>query len=126
MQTRTLIGLLIIALLAACAGPAPVNQGQVNQGQVIEDGSLSLQQRAACEESGGKVQRGGMLGYEACIRGFADADQRCRDDRDCEGQCFAADDPAPGQPGRCQRTTSPFGCRAAVRDGVVQPTLCVD
>ena len=121
MQIRTLIGLLVMVLMTACAGPASVVEGQV-----IADGVLSLQQRAACEQSGGEVQRGGMLGYEACVRTFADADQRCRDSKDCEGQCFAATDPAPGKPGRCQKTTSPFGCRAAVRDGVVQPTLCVD
>ncbi|MBI1406267.1 MAG: hypothetical protein GC145_09100 [Caulobacter sp.] len=121
MSRTPLIGLVIAMLLAACAGPAAVTPGQGPS-----RGVLSAAERAACARSGGQVERAGMLGYEACIRTYGDAGRRCHDAADCQGQCFAADDPVPGQPGRCQRTSSPFGCRAAVRDGVVQPTLCVD
>jgi hypothetical protein len=88
-------------------------------------------ERAVCEAAGGEVGPGGMLGYDQCVRPYADAGKACKETEDCEGRCLlsADSDDEMGQPtedGICQATDSPFGCYAEVNDRMVQPTICVD
>jgi hypothetical protein len=69
-----------------------------------------------------------MAGKLACVVRYRDAGKRCSDKRDCMGQCLyeGQDPPPPNAVGSCQRTNDPCGCRAAIRDGRVQSTVCID
>lgn len=88
-------------------------------------------ERAACRAAGGEVGPGGMLGYDQCVRPYADAGKACMGAEDCEGRCLLSpeSDDDVGQPtedGVCQADDSPFGCYAEVDDGVPQFAICVD
>lgn len=88
-------------------------------------------ERATCEAAGGKVGPGGMLGYDQCVRPYADAGKACKGTEDCEGRCLlsADSDDDMGQPtndGVCQADDSPFGCYTQVNDGMPEYAICVD
>lgn len=85
----------------------------------------------ACRAAGGSWGRQGLLGTEQCVMPMPDAGKVCRDGDDCVGDCRG--DPetggaAPGDPmtGKCQATTSPFGCYTRVENGRAEGMLCVD
>ncbi|MEZ5998448.1 MAG: hypothetical protein R3B98_07125 [Hyphomonas sp.] len=88
------------------------------------------EERAKCEAAGGEVMMAGLLGHESCVQPYPDAGRACSDASDCLGQCMLdpSADVSMGDPatGTCQRTDSPFGCYATVRNGIAQPALCVD
>jgi putative hemolysin len=117
--------------LAACApqdGPQPPVKptGETSQpGGFTRE--MSAADRAACEQSGGTVQRRGRIGMEQCVHRFADAGKTCTDKAQCEGKCVASavspDTPAVGQ---CQADDKLYGCYAEVRDGKAPAAICVD
>ena len=85
--------------------------------------------RARCEEGGGKVQRVGLRGFYACVQKYPDAGKVCRDSKECLGDCRTTDSNAVGRPGTgtCQEVDVPLGCFARVNDGMVDGgMLCVD
>jgi hypothetical protein len=85
-------------------------------------------ERRACAARGGKIEPVCMLGKPTCVIRYRDAGKRCSDKADCTGDClYDGPDPAPAKAtGKCQMTSDPCGCRAAVLAGQVQPGLCVD
>lgn len=81
-----------------------------------------------CAARGGTIEPVCMLGEPACVVRYRDGGKRCRDKRDCTGECLyeGPDPPASGAVGNCQRTSDPCGCKAPIHHGHVEPALCVD
>ena len=81
-----------------------------------------------CAARGGTIQAICMLGELACVVHYRDGGKRCRDKRDCTGQClYEGPTPPPAQAaGSCQRTSDPCGCKAPIHKGRVEAALCVD
>ncbi|MEZ5937663.1 MAG: hypothetical protein R3C52_05535 [Hyphomonadaceae bacterium] len=83
----------------------------------------------ACAKAGGEVRPVCMMGKPMCVIAFKDAGKPCTDSSQCSGRCLGDGKATKaGQPGtgRCAPTNNPCGCFQTVRDGIVQPTLCVD
>lgn len=91
-------------------------------------GGLSEAEKLACVQSGGFVERAGLLGAERCTRPFSDAGLVCSDSSQCQGQCRTTVGNDAGTPvtGICQANDNPFGCFAEVVNGAAGPGLCVD
>lgn len=95
---------------------------------------LSPAQQAECRAKGGTVGGVGMFGTPACIIPYSDAGKVCRDRADCQGECIAELDGAPGSgprqgdplTGQCQKNDQQFGCFATVVDGKAGQALCAD
>lgn len=124
MMRATIAALLALAL-AACQPVPPVEPG-------TSPGKPEVPTTAeACRAAGGTWGAQGLLGREQCVLALPDAGKTCRDADDCVGDCRLtgeAEIPAPGAPatGKCQATTSPFGCYTQVEDGKAVGMLCVD
>ena len=135
---RSAIALLAsTAMLAACVTPVtPDDTGAAiapsGHETIRFDGKRATRaEQLACESAGGTVGPGGMLGFDQCVRPYADAGAACKSSDDCLGRCLLSpdSDSETGQPtedGVCQATDSPFGCMAEVDDGRVQGALCID
>lgn len=83
--------------------------------------------RAACKAKGGTISTAGLAARPHCVLPTRDAGKPCTSSSQCEVACIATKPAIAGTPiGRCQETTEPFGCRALVEDGKVQPVICVD
>ena len=137
-----LTGLLLLAPLAlsGCVVPEPEvgEQGEpmdetatVSQGRpVLPGGAMSAEDRRACEEHGGTVEKRGMAQTEQCVTPYADAGKACTDGDQCEGRCIAEGQVGspPGEPvtGICQRDDRLFGCFGIVENGTIEAGLCVD
>ena len=137
-----LAGATAMILLGACTGIGGIDMDGAAEGPAptaasghekirFEGKRATKAERAACEAAGGEVGPGGMLGYDQCVRPYADAGQACKGTEDCEGRCLlsADSDDEMGQPtedGICQANDSPFGCYSEVNDGMAQYTICVD
>lgn len=91
-------------------------------------GALSAAEKMACVQSGGFVERAGMLGAERCTKQFSDAGLVCTDSGQCQGQCRGTLDTKMGADvtGVCQATDNPFGCFTEILGGKAGPGLCVD
>jgi len=141
MRARV-VALTALMMMGACTGiggtgvdgaadtSAPASEA--SHEKIRFDGMRATKaERAACRAAGGEVGPGGMLGYDQCVRPYADAGKACMGAEDCEGRCLlspASDDDV-GQPtedGVCQADDSPFGCYAEVDGGVPQFAICVD
>lgn len=94
----------------------------------VPNGTLSQADKLACVQSGGYVERAGLLGAERCTTPFSDAGLVCTDSGQCQGQCRAeiSSDMGAHVSGVCQANDNPFGCFSEVVNGQVGPGLCVD
>ena len=101
-------------LAASATAPAPV-------------GASGADERV-CAARGGSIQPVCMSGELTCVIRYRDGGKRCSDKIDCLGECLyeGPDPPPPNAAGVCQRTSDPCGCKALVRRGRVEPTLCAD
>ena len=99
-----------------------------NPPSIPAPGTLPEPERAACEATGGTVERAGIMGAERCTRPYPDAGLFCTDSDVCAGSCIATPEARMGErvAGTCQATDNPFGCYARVEDGRATPALCVD
>lgn len=62
-----------------------------------------------------------------CVLNYADAGKLCTDSSQCQGDCLGeASEATPPNQGRCAPTSNRFGCRTEIKNGVAQPTLCID
>ncbi|PEQ11553.1 hypothetical protein B2G71_16765 [Novosphingobium sp. PC22D] len=124
--------------LAACAKQAPPGQqggsAATSAAPATERGqaspfqrTMTPEKRAACEASGGTVERRGMVGAETCVHAYADGGKICTDSAQCEGKCVgspgAADQRAAGS---CQKDDKLFGCYAEIVGGRPAYAICVD
>jgi hypothetical protein len=129
--------ILMAALLAAACQPIPADDGRTDLAEAIPvvgapaSQSPAGDEAAACAARGGKMLPQGRMGTPRCVVTYADAGQRCRDGDDCAGDCRVEE--ADGTPhagaavvGRCQASSSRFGCYTTVEDGKAEATLCVD
>lgn len=91
-------------------------------------GTMSQAERDACAAEGRIVERAGMMGAERCTKPYSDGGKPCADSTQCDGLCRAPSDKEMGDVslGVCQMNDNPFGCHAEIRNGIVEPTLCVD
>ncbi|MBU1325709.1 MAG: hypothetical protein KJ676_10735 [Alphaproteobacteria bacterium] len=123
MRIAALVALGLV--LAACQ---PVPAVEPAPGQTRPEVPATAE---ACRAAGGSWGPQGLLGRAQCVMPMPDAGKACRDGDDCVGDCRG--DPekggaAPGDPmtGKCQATTSPFGCYTRIEDGRAEGMLCVD
>ena len=83
-----------------------------------------------CRACGGEWAQHGISHEPSCLCPTTDADKRCRDGADCQGQCVAdagerevisAGPPARGYfLGKCSRFRTSFGCHRFIARGAVQ------
>ncbi|MGJ8560061.1 MAG: hypothetical protein ACSHX3_07475 [Litorimonas sp.] len=94
----------------------------------VPNGALSPTEKLACVQSGGFVERAGLLGAERCTTPYSDAGLVCTDSAQCQGQCRAdlSSDIGAHVSGVCQANDNPFGCFSEVVNGQAGPGLCVD
>lgn len=121
-----------ILVLGACTTQAAPDEGS----EVFSKVTFAAEQatdteRAACEASGGTVERRGRLGADFCEQPYPDAGESCQSASDCLGRCEIEEkisDPKRGTAagGVCQATTNSFGCRTLIEGGLIEGTLCVD
>lgn len=92
------------------------------------NGVLTPNEKLACVQGGGFVERAGLLGAERCTTSFSDGGLVCTDSAQCQGQCRGelGSDMGAHVTGVCQSTDNPFGCFAEVVNGQAGPGLCVD
>jgi hypothetical protein len=86
------------------------------------------QLKQQCTAKGGRISTSGLRALPHCVVPTKDANRPCSDSSQCEAGCFALQpSPTDGSPlGHCKPDDEPFGCRAEVVNGRVQPTLCID
>lgn len=139
----TMLGLLAASALIASGctnetrvvdpvvtNPAPVDLSQYND-QYEACPKVTNKAVLECRQQNGVMQREGMMGCYMCVVTFIDAGKSCHDESDCEGSCRAKQDQfanagTANQTGVCQKNSSPFGCYQNIKNGVLQPALCVD
>jgi len=125
-----LIAIAAFLALTACAPPPSSAQGEPPRDESTGLGGASAADAKACSDRGGTWRRVCLMGTWSCVMPYSDGGKSCKDKKDCQGQCRYQGDgvSAPGTPvtGVCQRDSDPCGCFAEVRDGKLQPALCVD
>lgn len=94
----------------------------------VSNGTLNHAEKLACVQSGGFVERAGLLGAERCTMPFSDASLVCTSSDQCQGQCRGDlnSDMGTQVTGVCQANDNPFGCFTEVVNGQAGPGLCVD
>lgn len=126
---------LIIAaatLLAAACQPMPAEGGRADLAEATPAVQTPADEAAACAARGGKMLPQGRMQTPQCVVSYADAGKRCTDGDDCQGDCRVEEAdggfPAAGSAvaGRCQASSSRFGCYTTVEDGRAEATICVD
>jgi putative hemolysin len=128
-MTFRLNAVLLAGMLAlvACAAPPKADIATPATPAPAESGEPSP---AECAAKGGTIKLVGMMQMPACVIPSRDAGKACTDGDQCQGDCWASPDTSPGRDGKasgyCQPDNMPFGCHAAVEDGVLQPALCAD
>ena len=127
MRGFATIGLVLA--MSACA-PAPVAEVPADPAPVSGPQSVANPRHvdpAACEASGGYVDRRGRGQFETCVHPYADAGQSCTDNQQCDGKCVTEPDAGmTGVVGECQADDALFGCYAEVVDGAAVRAICVD
>jgi hypothetical protein len=125
-----LIAVAVILALGACAPPQSSAAGDPPRDQSTSPDGPSVADAKACSDRGGTWRRVCLMGTWSCVMPYSDGGKSCKDKKDCQGQCRYQGEGVlePGSPvtGVCQRNSDPCGCFAEVRDGKLQPTLCVD
>ena len=86
-----------------------------------------------CAARGGKMLPQGRMQSLQCVVSYADAGKRCTDGDDCQGDCRVEESASGGFPtagaaavGRCQASSSRFGCYTTVENVRAEATICVD
>jgi hypothetical protein len=121
-----------VTLFAAACQPMPAtgDAGPAPQQPPVPSAAGGTD-AAACEAQGGKMLPQGRMQTERCVIRYADAGRRCTDGDDCLGDCriddvTATPDAGANAVGRCQASSSRFGCYATVEGGRAEATICVD
>ena len=126
---------LIIAaatLLAAGCQPMPAEGGKADLAQAAPAAQTPADEASACAARGGKMLPQGRIQSLQCVVSYSDAGQRCTDGDDCQGDCRVEETdggfPTAGSAvvGRCQASSSRFGCYTTVENGRAEATICVD
>lgn len=119
-------------MMAACQ-PMPATDGKTDLAEVTPAAQsvAGTEDAAACAAAGGKMLPQGRMQSVRCVITYGDAGRRCTDGDDCAGDCRVedvADAPAAGADavGRCQASSSRFGCYTTVEGGKAEATICVD
>ena len=112
---KSFLALAMLASLSFCQAPPP----ERDTGLPNYDPQLVENERAACEDRGGRFAKGGLAGRFVCFEETRDAGQTCAAATDCEAVCLAR-----------SRTCSPikpfFGCQDVLTSAGARTTLCVD
>jgi hypothetical protein len=135
---------VLVALTAACTGPAATDGGQTAEAPFIgidgkplitAEGTLDQTVLAAltanpeaCAKTGGEVRKVCLMGTPMCVVPFSDAGKTCSDSSECMGDCRGDGSATPDQPatGKCVANNDPCGCFQTVEKGVAQHMLCAD
>lgn len=123
-----LLLILAVLIVGACA-PSTTSPSDPPRDETTSP-NTTVRDAEACSNRGGTWRRVCLMGTWSCVMPYRDGGKACSDRKECEGQCRYEGSLtlAPGSPakGVCQRTSDPCGCFAEVRDGKIQPALCVD
>jgi hypothetical protein len=137
--------LLMILSLVAAATVAGCNKNK-NGGALAGGPAKDPQTEAECNACNGKWAAHGMEDMKTCLCPAADVGKRCRDGKDCIGECVAVDGQTEvvdkGPPpkgyfvGKCSQYHKLYGCFKMLLDGTVaqgpqpldQPAqeICID
>ena len=125
---------VLVAIALAACNSTTTTVNKVDPPPSIPAVSLSqlagsLKTEAACSAKGGKWGKVGMRQQFACELRTNDAGKACTDSSQCQVACIVVDAniaPSSKVTGQCYGSTLLFGCRAYVRDGKAEPTLCAD
>ena len=135
---------MLAALLAAACQPLPSGEpGGIDHtgGQVVNEIQTTDVPPAVrvpadpaasdCIARGGRMEPQGRMQTLQCVVAYTDGGQRCTDGDQCQGDCRVEESaglPRAGAAavGRCQASSSRFGCYATVKDGRAQAAICVD
>lgn len=84
-----------------------------------------------CQQQNGVMQKQGKAQCYICTIEYSDAGKKCQSSSDCEGGCYAFNEPVPigkaNQFGQCASNNSHFGCHQKIENGVAKEgMLCVD
>jgi hypothetical protein len=120
----TALHLALVALAMALTTTPGLTATNVNPPTPATERAL----RAECAAKGGTISTAGLAAKPHCVLPTRDAGKPCTSSSQCEAGCIAPKSAPPNTSatGRCKENTEPFGCRAHVEDGKVQPTMCVD
>ena len=120
---------IVAALLLGGCAPSTTSSDERPRDESTGPGT-AVRDAEACSNRGGTWRRVCLMGTWSCVMPYGDGGKSCSDKKDCTGQCRyeGSESLTPGSPakGVCQRSSDPCGCFAEVRDGKIQPALCVD
>lgn len=114
-----LMGFFVLLLLGACQENTPTNGQSIGTGLVGFDPNMIENQRAACEQRGGRFGKGGLSGAFVCYEETRDANQICTTARDCDGLCLA-------RSRTCSPVTPFFGCHEVIGSSGQRSTICIE
>ncbi|EKD23134.1 MAG: hypothetical protein ACD_83C00039G0001 [uncultured bacterium] len=78
-----------------------------------------------CLAKGGEWEKIGMGLSKQCNMTFSDANKKCTDSSECQGQCIAENPQS--IVGKCSsRSSASIGCHSLMMNGKASPTLCLD
>ncbi len=113
MKLFAVLGVLFV--LAACD---PVEEA-ADTGLAGFDPNLVENQRAACEQSGGRFGKGGLSGAFVCYQDTGEVNKSCSSSNDCAGYCLA-------RSRTCAPITPMFGCQEVLGRLGATSTLCLE
>lgn len=92
------------------------------------DGKCLPDSRARCTERGGTWKRVSWTQELLCVEQTPDGGRSCTDGAQCAARICLHDGPDNTRPnGKCPNTYGPtLGCFTQIKNGMLQPTLCVD
>jgi len=129
MRRTALIAAALVAAACSIGTSAPSGGHQGKQsGGLTTLPKIVPTTAAACAKALGDWSRQGLLGGYMCVMRFADAGKKCSSGSECIASCRtdSSESKAGKVVGRCQATTSPFGCYANVEQGKAKGAICVD
>jgi len=83
------------------------------------DPNLVENQRAVCEQSGGRFSKGGLSGVFVCYQDTGEVNKSCSSSNDCKGYCLA-------RSRTCAPVTPMFGCQEVLGKFGASSTLCLE
>ncbi len=125
------VNLILITLLAlfACETRDKEIEDDSKTELSLSEQAYRLKNKESCEAKDGIWKNLGRLQQSGCVLLATDAGKPCTDSKQCQVSCFTSNPEAltgSKVEGQCHYSTEQFGCRTYVRNGVAEPTLCID
>jgi hypothetical protein len=122
--------LIPLFFAACCAHNVPPPQPAAQAVPAARSATAEPADAEGCRACGGEWANHGLSQQPTCLCPTSDADKRCRDGGECQGQCLADDGerevieagpPARGYfVGKCSHFRTSFGCHRALAAGALK------